>query len=234
MDTLIVDKNQLVLLRDPKNMPLLQLLMTPHTPSEAAKHFGLSSNALHYRFKKLSEAKLIKGVEQRGNRRKYQVVAHHFKIDKTLVEGFESVIPEIQKEELHLVSKHFLEQSEKYFRNISADKDKPYLHFWLRARMKPIPYKPVFMSRELRLSEEEYCHLMALVTDFLKEARINNENNSKLKNCTMTLLMCEGGAISGKTALTEDAMTTSKQQLPSAVAQSSANKPQHPASKHRV
>jgi hypothetical protein len=55
METIMINKEQLELLRDPKNMPLLQLLMTPHTPSKAAKHFGLSANALHYRFKKLSE-----------------------------------------------------------------------------------------------------------------------------------------------------------------------------------
>jgi Helix-turn-helix domain len=217
-----------------KNMPLLQLLIEPHTPSEAAKHFSLSSNRLHYRFKKLAEVNLIRQVEQRGNRRKYQVVAHHFKIAKTLVGGFEAVIPEMQKEQLQLVSKHFLEGSERYFRTISTDEDKLYLHFWLKARMKLVPYKPVFIARELRLSEKEYGQLVDIVTDFLKRTNTKNEADTKLKNCTVTLVMCEGGAISGKTALTEKTMTASKQRLPSAAAQSSANKPPQPASKHRA
>ena len=203
METMRINVEQLGLLRDPKNMPLLQLLMEPHTPSEAAKQFGLSNNSLHYRFKKLAEAKLIREVEGRGNRRKYQVVAHHFIIDKTLVEAIETVIPDIQKEQLQFVSKHFFEQSEIHFGNTSADEDKLYLHFWLRTgMMKPVLYKPVFMARELRLSEREYCQLMDMVADFLKEARIKNEHNPKMKNCTVALVMCEGGAISGKSPLT--------------------------------
>jgi DNA-binding Lrp family transcriptional regulator len=225
MDTFIINKEQLELLRDPKNMPLLQLLMKPHTPSEAARHFGLSTNALHYRFKKLFGAKLIKEVEQRGNRKKYQVVARHFKIDKTLVEGVETVVPEIQKEELQIVSRHFLKQSELYFRDVGADDNKPYLHFWLRTRMQPIPYKPVFTTRELRLSEREYCQLVDMIAEFLKEARAKNEHNAKLKNCTVTLMVCEGGAISGKAAVTEDA--NPKPQRSNAAARSFANTQQH-------
>lgn len=230
MDTLVINKEQLDLLRDPKNMPLLQLLMEPHTPSEAAKHFGLSSNALHYRFKKLSEANLIKEVEQRGNRRKYQVVARHFKIDKRLVDGLETVVPEIQKEELQLVSNHFLKQSELYFRNISTDEDKPYLHFWLRTRMKALPYKPVYWTRELRLSAKEYCQLIDYIADFLGDARLKNKDNPELKNCTVTLMVCEGGALSGKSTVTENATP----QRSNAAARSSANRQPRPASKYRA
>jgi hypothetical protein len=114
------------------------------------------------------------------------------------VSDHETVIPELQKEQLQLVSKHFLERSETYFRRISADEDKPYLHFWLRTTLKPVPYKPVLMARELCLSEQEYCELVDLVSNFLKEARLKNKDSPKLKHCTITLLACEGGAISRK------------------------------------
>ncbi|MGL4610943.1 MAG: winged helix-turn-helix domain-containing protein [Trueperaceae bacterium] len=74
-DALTINLEHFELLGDPTNYPLLRLLETPHTPSKAAKSFGLAPNALHHRFKKLAEAKLIKEVSHKGNRCSYQVVA---------------------------------------------------------------------------------------------------------------------------------------------------------------
>jgi predicted transcriptional regulator len=90
-EAMTINLEQLELLRDPKNYPLLKLLETPHNPSEAAKKFGLAPNTLHHRFKKLAEAKLIKEVSQRGNRRTYQVVSMYFKIHQKHVPNVETV-----------------------------------------------------------------------------------------------------------------------------------------------
>jgi predicted secreted protein len=129
-------------------------------------------------------------------------VAQHFQIERKLLEDDERIISKSQKEQLRLVSQHFLEQSEVYFRTTSDDPTKPYLHFWLRTRTKAVPYKPVLMTRELRLSEKDYCELTEIVQTFLAKTRVNNQDNTKLKNFTVAFLMCEGGAVSGKASIT--------------------------------
>jgi DNA-binding Lrp family transcriptional regulator len=200
MDTLILNKVQLELLRDPKNMPLLQLLMEPHTPSEAAKHFGLSTNALHYRFKKLSDAKLIREVEQRGNRRKYQVVANCFKIHKKHVPDAETVWPGLYEEKLGLVQKHFTTVNEKYFRDKMSDEKNGYLFTFLKGRLVFPNFKPALVIREVALTAKQYEELADLMTNFLREAVKTNHttNEQHTKTCTITYIACEGGAVSGK------------------------------------
>jgi hypothetical protein len=99
--------------------------------------------------------------------------------------------------------------------------------------MKLVPYKPVFMARELRLSEREYCQLANIVADFLRQADTKNEGSPNLKNCTVALILCEGSALSGKPAVTQETVKP-KQQRSNVGAQSSANKPQRLASKHQA
>ncbi len=197
----MIDKEQLGLLRDPKSMPLLQLLMKPHTASEAAKHFGLPSNALHYRFKKLFGAKLIKEVEQRGNRKKYQVVAERFTIPQKAVPGAETVWPELYEEKLQLVQKHFTGVNEKYFRDKMSDAKNGYLYIHLKGHQVFPDFKPALVIREVELTAKQYSELSELMLNFLREAVTMNHNANKqhTKTCTITYIACEGGAISGKT-----------------------------------
>jgi DNA-binding Lrp family transcriptional regulator len=201
METITINLEQLELLRDPKNYPLLQLLETPHNPSEAAKKFGLAPNALHHRFKKLAKAKLLKEVSQRGNRRTYQVVAMSFKIHKKHVPDAETLMPNLYKENLQLVQKYFVTASEKYFTEAERDENKPYLFAHLRTRMMFTDYKPAMFIREVELTSKQYSELADLIRDFLKEAlKTNHTTNEKhTKTCTITYIACEGGAISGKT-----------------------------------
>jgi DNA-binding Lrp family transcriptional regulator len=197
METMTINTEQLELLRDPKNYPLLQLLETPHNPSEAAKKFNLATNALHHRFKKLAEAKLIKLVNSRGNRRSYQIVATRFKIKKELVMNYEAKISEFLGQNFQLIHKHFREMLEKYL-NI-ADTEKPYLFFGLNEELKINRYEPTLLVQELSLTEKQYTQLATLVGEFLEQARKKNKNEKSLKHCTITYVACEGGAVSGKT-----------------------------------
>jgi DNA-binding Lrp family transcriptional regulator len=196
----MIDTEQLELLRDPKNMPLLQLLMKPHTASEAAKHFGLSNNALHYRFKKLFGANLIKEVESRGNRRKYQVVAERFTIPKEDVPSAETVWPELYEEKLQLVQKHFTGVNEKYFRDKMRSKKGGYLYIHLKGRLVFPNFKPALVIREVELTEKQYSELSELMLNFLREAVTmnHNANEQHTKTCTITHIACKGGAISSK------------------------------------
>ncbi len=235
METLTINLAQLGLLRDPKNYPLLQLLETPHTPSEAAKKFGLAPNALHHRFKKLAQANLIKEVSRRGNRRSYQTVAQCFKIHKKFVPDAETIWPELYEARLQLIQNHFKTANEKYFREKVSDENNPYLYTHLKSRLVFQNYKPALTIREVALTAKQYSELADLVLSFLKEARAANLSTEEqhTKNCTITYIACAGGAISGKTAITTTAqLTKSKQQRSNAAAQSSLNKQRHSASKH--
>lgn len=192
-----INKKQMDLLVDPKNYPLLQLLETPHNPSEAAKKFNLPTNALHHRFKKLSEAKLIKLVNSRGNRRSYQIVATHFKIEKKFIENYQADIPVFLEKNFQLVQKHFQETVEKSMAH--DDEDKPYIFFWLNEKPKISRYEPTLLVQELALTEKQFTKLATMVSDFLEQATKKNSDEHHLKHCTITYIACEGGAISGKT-----------------------------------
>lgn len=200
-DAMTINLEQLGLLRDPKNYPILQLLETPHNPSEAAKKFVLAPNALHHRFKKLAEAKLIKEVAQRGNRRSYQVAALFFKIHKKHVPDAEIIWPDLYNEKLQLVQTHFTSANEKYFREKVSDENNPYLFTWLKTRLTFPNYKPALVIREVELTAKQYGELADSVRGFLKEALETNRNTNEqhTKTCTITYVACEGGAISGKT-----------------------------------
>jgi DNA-binding transcriptional regulator GbsR (MarR family) len=197
METMTINKQQLKLLTDPKNYPLLQLLETPHNPSEAAKRFNLPTNSLHHRFKKLSEANLIKLVSKRGNRRSYQTVATRFKIEKKFVMSYEANIPAFLERNFQLIQKHFQEVSEKHFS--VGDTDKPYIFFWLNEKLKINNYAPTLLVQELALTEKQYTQLATVVSQFLEQAQEKNKSEVHLKHCTITYIACEGGAISGKT-----------------------------------
>jgi DNA-binding transcriptional regulator GbsR (MarR family) len=197
METMTINKKQMELLIDPKNYPLLQLLETPHNPSEAAKKFKLPTNALHHRFKKLEEAKLIKLVNSRGNRRSYQIVATRFKIEKKLATNYRAKVPEFIEKNFQLVQKHFQETVEKSITH--DDADKPYIFFWLHEELKISRYEPTLLVQELALTENQYKQLAEMVSDFLEQATKKNKSEKHLRHCTITYIACEGGAISGKT-----------------------------------
>jgi DNA-binding Lrp family transcriptional regulator len=180
MEAMTINKKQMELLIDPKNYPLLQLLETPHNPSEAAKKFNLPTNALHHRFKKLAEAKLIKLVNSQGNRRSYQIAATRFKIEKNLVTNYEERIPEFLEKNFQLVQKHFQETVEKFITN-GGDAEKPYILFCLNEELKINRYEPTLLVQELALTEKQYTHLVTMVSDFLEQATKKNKNEKYLK-----------------------------------------------------
>lgn len=181
-----INARQLELLQDFTNFPVLQIFTEPLNASQVAKRLNMPANTMHYRVKKLSEAGLLKVVEQRGRRRVYQSVATHFRVRRDLFRNLEDSSV-LTKDALIKLAKGYETALEEHIQKHARDDDDTgYIHFGIDESERVMAaYEPCLGIFETSLSQEQYLKLTKALLDIAGEA---TKQSAKGKHCTVAVV----------------------------------------------
>jgi DNA-binding Lrp family transcriptional regulator len=184
-----LDTEQLELLRDFTNFPILQIFTEPSNASDVAKSLKMPANTLHYRVKKLYEAGLLKLVEQKGRRRSYKSVATNFRVHRDILQNAEQPY-NLGNDALSKVTKGFDQaQSEYIDKHVDEGKDPGYIHFGIDDSGEQLMsnYEPCLGIFDMPLSQEQYRKLTKTLLEIAHEIK-NEKQNVKNKQCTVAIV----------------------------------------------
>lgn len=181
-----LNQQQLELLQDFTNFPVLQIFTDPLNPSEVAKRLNMPANTLHYRVKKVSEAGLLKVVEQHGRRRIYQSVAINFRVCRHLFRTLNDSSV-LTKDALIKLAKGYETALEQYIEKHTKDSDDTgYIHFGIDDSERVMAaYEPCLGLFEMSLSQEQYFKLTKALLDMASET---TKQGVKGKHCTVAIV----------------------------------------------
>ncbi len=181
-----LNQQQLELLRDFTNFPVLQIFTEPHNPSQVAKNLKMPANTVHYRVKKLYEAGLLKLVEQKGRRRSYQSVATNFRVRRDLMQTLDAAHG-FTNDALTKVAKGYDTALEQHIEKHAKDSDDTgYIHFGIDDSERVMAaYEPCLGLFETSLSQEQYLKLTKALLDIAGETI---KQSAKGKHCTVAIV----------------------------------------------
>ncbi len=184
-----LNAEQLELLRDFTNFPVLQIFTEPSNPSEVAKNLKMPANALHYRVNTLYKAGLLKLVEQRGRRRKYESVATNFRVRRDVFQSTKKPYS-FSSDALSKVTKGFNEaQTEHIEKHLGAGNDPGYIHFGIDETGECImsAYEPCLGIFDTPLSQDQFQRLTKALLDMTHEFK-NEKVKRRAKQCTVAIV----------------------------------------------
>jgi DNA-binding transcriptional ArsR family regulator len=183
-----LNAQQLELLRDFTNFPVLQIFTEPHNPSEVAKSLKMPANSMHYRVNKLYEAGLLKLVKQKGRRRFYQSVATQFRVRRDVLQNV-SHSHGFTEDALTKMVKGYETALENYIDKHMADGKPEYIHFGIDDDGERVmaAYEPCLGLFETRLSQEQYQKLTRMLLDMATEVT-KEPTKPRSKPCTVAIV----------------------------------------------
>jgi DNA-binding Lrp family transcriptional regulator len=181
-----INAEQLGLLQDFTNFPILQIFTEPRNPSQVAKNLKMPANSMHYRVKKLHEAGLLKIVEQKGRRRSYQSVATNFRVHRDVLQRLEQSENPIGRDAFSKVAKGYETALEECVNKHVAEND-PYIQFGIEDEgYKTIAdYEPFFAVYEMSISKADYKKLTQTLIEIVDKYK---NGNPKDKHCTVAVV----------------------------------------------
>jgi DNA-binding Lrp family transcriptional regulator len=182
-----LNKQQLELLQDFTNYPILQIFEKPHNPTQVAKGLKMPANALHYRVKKLAEVGLLKLVSQKGRIRQYQSVGTNFRVHRDVFQSHEYSFG-FTKDLFDKVAKGFHLAEEEFVEKGLRNKDSEYIHFGLNDSGETVlkNHEPCLATFEMPLTQEQYRRLTKEILKIAHEVQ-KEEMKKNSKACTIAI-----------------------------------------------
>lgn len=186
----VLTAEQIDLLADVGNHPILATFTEPQNPSEAARRLDMPANRLHYHVGKLADAGLLVEDERNGRSTRYRTVATRFLVPRELAGRFELALPAAGRDALERLTGAFEGALERHLRtHLGVEEAGEGFVYDLQPGLAAdarIPFAPTLRVLEVAVPAERYAEALERIAAVLEELRADGPDDGG-RGCTFAV-----------------------------------------------